>query len=58
MASRVRTVRKKIYPSVEIELDGPEVQSPYQQIPGEVQPETVIDPKLLKVGSSLLYNMS
>ena len=55
MAARtVRTSRKKIYPSVEIELDGPEVQSPYQQIPGEDQTETVMDPKLLKVGSSLL----
>ena len=43
-----RTVRKRIYPSVEIELDGPQVQSPYQPIPGE---DHEMDPKLLKVGS-------
>ena len=42
---------KKVYPVVEIELDGPQVETPYQPLPQEQQNE--LDHEQEKVGGKL-----
>ena len=53
-----RSAHKKIYPTVEIELEGPEVQTPYQQIQTEDRSENETDPVLLKVGILIVQSVS